>query len=463
MKHTQKLRTIFFLILFLLFASVAWVVLINHFSLFENETYIGAIVVLTSTSLLLMSVLTIIEISTKFFDKDSTWNTAIFTICAFILLIFANNSVTFFTYSFHWTFDYTLFEKFSNVINVLSFSTGMLSLLNFFVRTYKINVNKEEMYITAIIATMACILNVSFLFIDYSFLGTILVIALAIFWLFKIGLFARLEKDKIVNGAFYSSYVIFAIFIMVEIYEMIGFSNQINVSNFGITSVYMILIFFAFLFIYLSFTLRITKEAYKKREYEAKISELQTNVLKNQINPHFIFNALNIIKALYNEDIEKGNRALELFSKNLRAYTDAGDKYLVSLNEELDIISAYVDLENMKKIRPFNIIYDIDVYDFKVPFFAIETLVENSIKYSHVNERENGEIVIKTEEDENNYYITVSDNGDGFDPKTIRNKSHGIENSKERFMILLNAEFNLYSDFKNGTKIYIKIPKGERK
>ena len=72
---------------------------------------------------------------------------------------------------------------------------------------------------------------------------------------------------------------------------------------------------------------------------EKRIDELQNNVLKNQINPHFIFNTLAIIKSLYIEDPNKGSKAIDLFSQHLRAYVEAGESFLVPISKELDNIS----------------------------------------------------------------------------------------------------------------------------
>lgn len=217
----------------------------------------------------------------------------------------------------------------------------------------------------------------------------------------------------------------------------------------------------AYLLIYLDFLAKTTSEARKRGESEARVRELQANILKNQVDPHFIFNALNVVKSLYMVDPKKGERALDLLSKNLRSYTKAANQILVPLETELSIISDYVELESMKYPKPIEVIYDIEDFNFKVPVFSLEPLVENSCRYSGIVSKSDGYIEIAAYSVDGGWEITVSDNGKGFDFKKVGIDSYGLKNVKERFELLLNATFEVDSKPGEGVRISIFIPNQE--
>ena len=266
-------------------------------------------------------------------------------------------------------------------------------------------------------------------------------------------------RENRVDYIFYASNLILIVSSFAGLTCTISEIPNSHISGRGILPIATIICFFLFLSIYLYFTISTERRANEKEEYERKLNELQSTALKNQINPHFVFNALSVVRSLYHEDVEKGDYAVDLLSKHLRAYVDAGDTYLVPLERELKIVDGYLELENLKVSRPFNIIYDIDVYDFLVPSFSIQTLIENAVRYSRINEKEDGHISISTYEEDKYIILTISDNGFGFDVNSITSKSTGIRNTRDRFKITLDATLEISSIINEGTSIKIKIPK----
>ena len=93
---------------------------------------------------------------------------------------------------------------------------------------------------------------------------------------------------------------------------------------------------------------------------------------------------------------------------------------------------------------------------------SIEPFIENSIKYSQIDKKEDGYIEISSLIDESFIIIKIIDNGVGFDTNAIKNTSHGINNSSMRFKILLHATTIVESQLNIGTTIIIKIPFKER-
>ena len=186
-------------------------------------------------------------------------------------------------------------------------------------------------------------------------------------------------------------------------------------------------------------------------------------ILKNQIKPHFVFNVLNIIKALYHKDVEKGDLALDLFATHLRYNVNTCKTNLINFNDELENIYNLVELENLIKNEEINIIYNIDYIDFQVPVLSLEPFVENTIKYSMITQKEDGYIEISSYlEDYDKIIITIVDNGVGFDKKAIKETSNGINNTIERFKILLSAKVEIDAEPNKGVQVKITIPRGDK-
>lgn len=231
----------------------------------------------------------------------------------------------------------------------------------------------------------------------------------------------------------------------------------------GLESWTMILLFVIILAIYADHLIKVLRKSYDAQEYENKVKELQTTVFMEQINPHFIFNSLTLIKSIYIEDRKKGDKAIDMLAKHIRANVDVkGGKLLIPIEEELKNIECFVGLANMQNKKPINVIYNIDAYDFIVPTLSIEPFIENAIKYSRIQEKKNGYIEVATLEDDKNYIIRIIDNGVGFSEEDRKKtSSHGIKNALERFEFLLKAKTKVTSEVGEGTTIQIEIPKEE--
>ena len=107
--------------------------------------------------------------------------------------------------------------------------------------------------------------------------------------------------------------------------------------------------------------------------------------------------------------------------------------------------------------RPFCVIYNIDVTDFKVPAFSLQPFVENALNYSKVNEKDGGYIMISTSSEGEFAKISITDNGVGFDSSQLKEGAHGINNCKERFRLLFNTEPVISSIVSVSTEITITV------
>ena len=144
---------------------------------------------------------------------------------------------------------------------------------------------------------------------------------------------------------------------------------------------------------------------YKNEEIKTQILETKLKALENELNPHFLFNALNSVSELIYVDQKKAEIAVIEISKFLRNAINKDS--LISLETELSMVKTYVNIENVRFDEKINLqIEDFEkVKTIKVPKFSIQLLVENAIKHGFIGNNLN--ISIKFEE--NN--IIVSNDG----------------------------------------------------
>ena len=233
--------------------------------------------------------------------------------------------------------------------------------------------------------------------------------------------------------------------------------NGIFAPVLGISLAYAVASFSVFLIVYLMFSIRTDSKAVKSNEYKLQAESFETKALSNQIKPHFIFNSLETIRALYHEDITDGDKALNLLSEFLRRSINSFDNNLVPFETELDNVFTYTEFQNLKYRNKIEIIFNIDFTDFSVPPFSIQPFVENALKHSGVNEIENGFIIISSYKKDNFAIVEITDNGKGFDVSKISNASHGIKNACGRFSLAFGILPEIESVIGSGTHVKIKI------
>ena len=148
-----------------------------------------------------------------------------------------------------------------------------------------------------------------------------------------------------------------------------------------------------------------------KMENLAQSVELE--LLKKQLNPHFLFNALNSIKALVNIDPEKSRDAIVKLSELLRFTLNYGLKPVVTLEEEMDEVRKYLELEKIRFGSRLKVIWEIEEKSKKltIPPASVLTLVENAIKHGIAKHPGESVVRIKTSVMETDFGIEVANSG----------------------------------------------------
>ncbi|MFY0602017.1 MAG: histidine kinase [Cyclobacteriaceae bacterium] len=178
----------------------------------------------------------------------------------------------------------------------------------------------------------------------------------------------------------------------------------------------------------------------EKLEAKAALKDAELIALKAQINPHFLFNSLNNIRALVLEDQMKAREMITNLSDLMRYSIEFNKQEKVTISEEIEIAKNYLQLESIQYDNRLS--YKINVHPdclgFVVPPMIIQTMVENAIKHGISQVKDGGRISIQIHQDHGDLKIEVSNTGNLQSGKS--GTGIGIKNALERIKILLERE-----------------------
>jgi len=186
------------------------------------------------------------------------------------------------------------------------------------------------------------------------------------------------------------------------------------------------------------------KEEIKNLEWEAHSREMELNRLKSQMNPHFIFNAMNTIRALVKDNPDKAKQAITQLSNILRNSMLSNKNKVIPLSEELQLVKDYLSIEKTRFEERLNIEIDCsdELLQALVPPLIIQTLVENGIKHGISRLPEGGTLKLFAEKiEKGKLRISVVNDGH-YDYASNQNQTggFGIANSKKRIELLYGDE-----------------------
>ncbi len=419
-----------------------------------SDEYMATIRVFTYIAWFITGIVAIVEIISMFIDRDANAWTTVLAACILLVLSTSQDAV-FIYWGKHFPAEW-INQLFSSLC-FMFVAAGVGAACLFLIHEFSIPYSKRERIVSIIVLASCSVMHGLLSMLNMEIVG---VFGLILFvGYFAVKLLMHLHYRKAItypaSAAFFSASVSIGI---VLAYALATRSHK-AFSCYGLASFSTLLTSFLFLSVYIQFIYRTTRKAYKSERLENTLKDLQSSVLKDQIAPHFLFNSLQAVKTNYRLSQDKGDLAIDLLSKHLRNYVESGNKFTVPFTKELDSVMTFVDLANIRTEHPFNVIYDIDVEDFLVPTLAVESLIENAILYSGVNDKEGGYIEISSFEEDDSIIIRITDNGKGFDVNAIREGAVGIKNAFERFRLLLNAECSIDSVIGMGTTIIVTIPK----
>jgi len=206
-----------------------------------------------------------------------------------------------------------------------------------------------------------------------------------------------------------------------------------------------------------------TMQLIKNKELEKELEKSKTAVMLSQIRPHFLYNALGVIRVLIGKEPKVAKKAIENFTFYLRANMDAlTDDDFIMFNKELDHVKSYLYIEQLRFGEELKICYDIKADNFLIPPLSLQTIVENAVKHGIHPKRNGGTVTIKTLETSSQIIIIVEDDGVGFDVTTLKDNDTehiGVVNTRKRIEELCKGTFVIESTYGMGTKVTIMLPK----
>lgn len=199
---------------------------------------------------------------------------------------------------------------------------------------------------------------------------------------------------------------------------------------------------------------------------EREAAELRISLLLSQIAPHFIYNTLTTIQRLCVKDPELAQETVGEFAGYMRGNLDAlNRKELIAFEKELEHVRCYLAIERKRFGERVNINYEIEEVNFMIPALTLQPIVENAVKHGICRKMEGGTVTIRSEHKQKNVYVTVSDDGVGFDEKEVRRdgKNHvGIWNVRSRLHTMCNGTLEIQSEPGKGTMAVITLPQKGR-
>jgi signal transduction histidine kinase len=197
-------------------------------------------------------------------------------------------------------------------------------------------------------------------------------------------------------------------------------------------------------------------------QLSARLAQAELEALKSQLQPHFLFNALNTISALMHRDVKAADRMLCRLGDLLRASLEHTSSQEVPLLEELNFLQSYLEIEQTRLADRLTIEVDVppNVLDARVPHMILQPLVENAIRHGVAPRAGPGIVTIRARGRREMLDLEVTDNGPGMPQGRSPNGGLGLANTRARLQQLYGAEFTFEprNRAEGGFRVSLSIP-----
>ena len=199
----------------------------------------------------------------------------------------------------------------------------------------------------------------------------------------------------------------------------------------------------------------------KTTRLEAQLAMAHLDMLKMQLQPHFLFNTLNAVSALMHRDVDAADRMISLLSDLLRFSLEKDDRHQVPLSSELEFLNRYLAIEKIRFRDRLIIDQDVeaDCMSAQVPRLILQPLVENSIKHGIAMRSAAGHISIRGQRIGGRLEIQISDDGPGLTGTAIQ-EGIGLANTRARLEQIYGNDhrFELRNGDTGGVVVHLEIP-----
>lgn len=231
-----------------------------------------------------------------------------------------------------------------------------------------------------------------------------------------------------------------------------GIGSKMSVGDVvgDVVSLFVILLIWTIIYFANHFIRKSRVEEVKNIQLISANNEIELSHLRTQLNPHFLFNAMNSIRALINIDPELAKESITKLSSILRNSLLFGKDKFITIEEECNFIDDYLSLEKIRFEERLNVIWVLgkDVKEVLIPPLIIQSQIENAIKHGISNLIKGGNIEIKVNKLNNMLTIEVKNTGKLNDSKHKNSAGIGLANLERRLKIIYDdrAKYNLFEE-----------------
>ena len=197
---------------------------------------------------------------------------------------------------------------------------------------------------------------------------------------------------------------------------------------------------------------------------EAQLAQARLQVLKMQLNPHFLFNTLHTISSLMHEDVEAADNMVSGLSDLLRMSLQSADEQEIPLKREMEFLQAYLGIQQVRFRDRLTTAVDIpaSVLDALVPNMILQPIVENALTHGIASQKVPGEIRIRAQHENGVLQLEVADNGKGVacEADALNREGIGLKNTRLRLQQLYGDRhrFRIESHAGRGTEVSLELP-----
>ena len=183
----------------------------------------------------------------------------------------------------------------------------------------------------------------------------------------------------------------------------------------------------------------------EREQLEARLTETRLQLLTMQLQPHFLFNTLNTIAELVHEDAEAADRMIAGLSDLLRRSLELGDLQEIPLEDELDVLALYLDIQRIRFGERLQVGIDVadDVREAQVPALLLQPLVENALRHGLAAKSTAGCIQIRARRSDARLVLEIADDGERPAAEPAARKGIGLSNVQARLEALYGPAFSL--------------------
>lgn len=247
------------------------------------------------------------------------------------------------------------------------------------------------------------------------------------------------------------------------VYDQVWY-EQWNMLEFGgwfLFSVSTMYIWTAIFFIML-YNTRLKNEHEMLLRAKNSVKEAQLQMLRYQLNPHFMFNTMNAISTLiYKNENQKAGEMLDKLCDFFRYSLDQNTEQLSSLSKELELMSLYLSIEKVRFQERLNVSINVadDAKLAKFPSLLLQPIVENAVKYGIETQKSGGEVSITIEKHGEKLHVQVFDTGSGDININESGFGIGLKNTRERLMALFGDKASVEIEHvQDGTVVSLVMP-----